>query len=35
LIDYLQTGRNETVDGYEGIKSIEAIEAIYSNARHA
>jgi len=35
IIDYLATGRNATVDGFEGIKSIEAIEAIYSNARHA
>ena len=35
LIEYLQTGKNEMVAGFEGMKSIEAIEAIYSNARHA
>lgn len=35
LIEYLQTGKNATVPGFEGMKSIEAIEAIYSNARHA
>jgi len=35
IIDFLLTGRNSTVDGFEGIKSIQAIEAIYENARHA
>lgn len=35
LIEYLQSGKNETVPGFEGMKSIEAIETIYSNARHA
>ena len=35
LIEYLQTGQNHTVPGFEGMKSIEAIEAIYANARHA
>ena len=35
IINYLATGRNATVDGFEGIKSIQAIEAIYQNARHA
>jgi len=35
LIAYLEAGKNATVDGFEGMKSIAAIEAIYANARHA
>lgn len=35
LIEYLEAGKNATVDGFEGMKSIAAIEAIYDNARHA
>ena len=35
LLEYLKAGKNATVDGFEGMKSIAAIEAIYSNARHA
>ena len=35
LIEYLEAGKNATVDGFEGMKSIAAIEAIYANARHA
>ena len=35
LIDYLEAGKEGTVDGFEGMKSISAIEAIYGNARHA
>ena len=34
-IEYLVAGKNATVDGFEGMKSIAAIEAIYANARHA
>ena len=35
LIEYLEAGKNATVDGFEGMKSIAAIEATYANARHA
>ena len=35
LIEHLEAGKNATVDGFEGMKSIAAIEAIYDNARHA
>ena len=35
LLDYLEFGKEGTVDGFEGMKSITAIEAIYQNARHA
>ena len=35
LIEHLKAGKNATVDGFEGMKSIAAIEAIYDNARHA
>jgi predicted dehydrogenase len=33
LIDHLQTGANNTVEGWEGLRSIDAIEKIYSSIR--
>ncbi len=34
LINFLHLGDNETVDGYEGLKSIQAIERIYNAVSH-
>lgn len=35
LITHLNSGKNETVAGTEGVKSIEAIEQIYNAVKHA